>query len=142
MARSFCSHIACSRHSDSGEWCEVKGSAKNKSQEGGEVREGRTSFPSPPLLFIVSSLRTPLHYLNAWNRLVPRPPHPLSGNVYCNLQITALVTTFFSACGGILRCRAKAGRLKHGKFMNSPRSQFFCVVTQRYSERGTLRYEA
>ena len=57
--------LACSRRSDGGERCEVKRSGKNKSEEGGEVREG-----TPPLLFIANSLlRTVLNYLNAWNRL-------------------------------------------------------------------------
>ena len=50
--------IACSRRSDSGERCEVKGARKNKSEGGGEV----TSLPSPPLLFIpfFTSHRSPL----------------------------------------------------------------------------------
>ena len=55
--------LACSRRSDSGERCEVKGARKNKSEGGGEVREGsRTSLPSPPLLFIgfFTSHRSPL----------------------------------------------------------------------------------
>ena len=53
--------LACSRRSDSGERCEVKGARKNKSEGGGEVREG-TSLPSPPLLFIsfFTSHRSPL----------------------------------------------------------------------------------
>ena len=56
--------LACSRRSDSGERCKVKGARKNKSEGGGEVREGgsRTSLPSPPLLFIAffTSHRSPL----------------------------------------------------------------------------------
>ena len=35
--RRVCMYIACSRRSDSGERCEVKRSAKNKSEGGGEV---------------------------------------------------------------------------------------------------------
>ena len=52
--------LACSRRSDSGERCEVKGARKNKSKGGGEVREA--PLPSPPLLFIpfFTSHRSPL----------------------------------------------------------------------------------
>ena len=39
--------IACSRRSDSGERCEVKGARKNKSEGGGEVREGGFPHLSP-----------------------------------------------------------------------------------------------
>ena len=39
------SFLACSRRSDSGEGCEVKGARKNKSKGGGEVR------PQPPSTF-------------------------------------------------------------------------------------------
>ena len=49
--------LACSRRSDSGERCEAKRSAKKP-------------LSSVPLYFSsLSSLRTALHYLNAWNRL-------------------------------------------------------------------------
>ena len=41
--RRVCMYIACSRPSDSGERCEVKRSAKNKSERGGEV----FPYPSP-----------------------------------------------------------------------------------------------
>ena len=57
--------IACSRRSDSGERCEVKGARKNKS----------TSLPSPPLLFIAffTSHRSPLserlEQANRFNKL-------------------------------------------------------------------------
>lgn len=89
------------------------------------MREGCTSFPSTPLLFIVSSLLTALHYLNAWNRLSSQTSSPSVWK--CLLQSAnspPWVPHFFSACGGMLWCRAKADRLKHRKFMNSPRSQF------------------
>ena len=44
--------IACSRRSDSGERCEVKGARKNKSEGGGEVREGTPHLsPQPPSTF-------------------------------------------------------------------------------------------
>ena len=46
-----------------GSGAKKKGARKNKSEEGGEVREGtRTSLPSPPLLFIAifTSHRSPL----------------------------------------------------------------------------------
>ena len=58
--------LACSRRSDSGERCEVKGARKNKSEEGGEVRP---LSPAPLYFSSLSLLRTALHYLNAWNRL-------------------------------------------------------------------------
>ena len=62
--------IVCSRRSDSGERCEVKGARKNKSEGGGEVRV--------PLYFSsLSLLRTALRYLNAWNRLAQ------NNNEYC-----------------------------------------------------------
>ena len=55
------SAVACSRRSDSGERCEVKRSAKKYKRGRGRV----------PLYFSsLSLLRTALHYLNAWNRLV------------------------------------------------------------------------
>ena len=45
--------LACSRRSDSGERCEVKGARKNKSEGGGEVREGTFPHlsPQPPSTF-------------------------------------------------------------------------------------------
>ena len=46
--------VACSRRSDSGERCEVKRSAKNKSKGGGEVREGM------PVRFVLNRLIRPL----------------------------------------------------------------------------------
>ena len=46
--------VACSRRSDSGERCEVKGARKNKSEGGGEVREGT------PVRFILNRLIRPL----------------------------------------------------------------------------------
>ena len=58
----WCSHVctckricvACSRRSDSGERCEVKGARKNKSEGGGEVREGT------PVRFVLNRLIRPL----------------------------------------------------------------------------------
>ena len=61
--------VACSRRSDSGERCEVKGARKNKS-EGGE-RWAAPLSPAPLYFSSLSLLRTALHYLNAWNRLFP-----------------------------------------------------------------------
>ena len=48
--------VACSRRSDSGERCEVfkKGARKNKSEGGGEVREGT------PVSFVLNRLFRPL----------------------------------------------------------------------------------
>ena len=46
--------VACSRRSDSGERCEVKGARKNKSEGGGEVREGT------PVRFVLNRLIRPL----------------------------------------------------------------------------------
>ena len=57
--------LACSRRSDSGERCEVKGTRKNKSEGRGEA----PLSPVPLYFSSVSLLRTALHYLNAWNRL-------------------------------------------------------------------------
>ena len=51
-------------------------------------------------------------------------------------KFSTLGTTFFSACGGILRCRAQVDRQKHGKFPNSPRSPFFAS-----SRNATLNEE-
>lgn len=51
-------------------------------------------------------------------------------------KFTTLGTTFFSACGGILRCRAQVDRQKHGKFPNSPRNPFFAS-----SRNATLNEE-
>ena len=63
---SWSSHIllACSRRSDSEERCEVKGARKNK------AREGERCSPAPLYFSSLSLLRTALHYLNAWNRLI------------------------------------------------------------------------
>ena len=55
--------LACSRRSDSGERCEVKRSAKNKSEVGGPLSLVSLYFSS------LSLLRTALHNLNAWNRV-------------------------------------------------------------------------
>ena len=68
-------YIACSRRSVIvGSGAEYKGARKNKSEGGGggEVREGTPAPLSPvPLYFSsLSLLRTALHYLNAWNRLI------------------------------------------------------------------------
>ena len=57
--RHFCAlkgreKLACSRRSDSGERCEVKGARKNKSEGGGEVREGT------PVRFVLNRLIRPL----------------------------------------------------------------------------------
>ena len=46
--------LACSRLSDSGERCEVKGARKNKSEGGGEVREGT------PVILVLNRLIRPL----------------------------------------------------------------------------------
>ena len=59
---------ACSRRSDSGERCEVKRSAK-------KYKLG--SLPSPLYFSSLSLLRTALHYLNAWNRLIINRTHQL-----------------------------------------------------------------
>ena len=66
-------YIACSRRSVIvGSGAKYKGARKNKSEGGGEVREGTPAPLSPvPLYFSsLSLLRTALHYLNAWNRLI------------------------------------------------------------------------
>ena len=58
MRSAFCRGVpptlACSRRSDSGERCEVKGARKNKSEGGGEVREGT------PVRFVLNRLIRPL----------------------------------------------------------------------------------
>ena len=75
--------LACSRRSDSGERCEEKRSAKKyKSEGGGEVRAPLS--PVPLYFSSLSLLRTALHYLNAWNRLMRlgREIQTLNKNTY------------------------------------------------------------
>ena len=69
--------IACSKRSDSGEWCGVKKAMKSK---GGLWREVHLTSPPSSLLFFRSPFYfaplggldsgEPPHYLNAWNRLL------------------------------------------------------------------------
>ena len=68
--------LACSRRSDSGERCKVKRSAKNKSEGGGEVREGT------PVRFVL-------------NRLFrPRRPHQLLVVFTCQSRLVLQPHTF------------------------------------------------
>ena len=68
--------------------------------------------------------------------LLPHLPTLCEEILYCNLQILYPGYHLFSACGGILRCRAQVDRQKHGKFPNSPRSPFFAS-----SRNATLNEE-
>ena len=50
--------LACSRRSDSGERCEVKAARKNKSEGGGEVREGTPTQTSSAVGGLHLSIKT------------------------------------------------------------------------------------